>query len=92
MDATQPSDGQDLPASSEKYVRQCTHCGRADLREWFPDPDQPPPGPWDCQICEESEARVRDLRQMLTGRLLPLDSSNAPVAAVRGNSSEGGTA
>lgn len=53
-------------------VRQCTNCGRADLREWFASADDVPDDGWECQLCEQRGWKVRDLRSMLEGRALDI--------------------
>jgi hypothetical protein len=58
--------------SDEIWVRQCTTCGRADLREWFSALDSITSAEWACQLCERSEWMPRELREMLEGRIRPV--------------------
>jgi hypothetical protein len=61
------------PGVGEIWVRQCTSCGRADLREWFPSATAAPSDPeWECQLCERSQWRSRSLYEMLDGRALDI--------------------
>lgn len=58
--------------SGDIWVRQCTTCGRADLREWFAVPEALPADDWVCQMCETGQWKIRDLRAMFLGRAVDM--------------------